>query len=99
MSKAYDRIKWKFLEEMMRTFGFGEKWIATIMKCVSSIIYLVLINGQAFYKFKPSRSVSLFKELMWLKSVNQLIIFFQMIVSFSNHWKVILKKSIGTMSE
>jgi len=34
MSKAYDRVKWGFLEEIMRKLGFGERWIGHIMQCV-----------------------------------------------------------------
>lgn len=46
-----------FLEEIMKTLGFGTRWIATIMKCVSSVTYSGLINGQARCKFKPSRDI------------------------------------------
>jgi hypothetical protein len=45
MSKAYDRVEWGFLEGMMRTMGFAEKWIRLIMQCVSSVTYSVLVNG------------------------------------------------------
>lgn len=46
ISKAYDRIECACLEEMMRTLGFGEKWIAMTMTCVSTVRLSVLINGQ-----------------------------------------------------
>ncbi|KAK3206742.1 hypothetical protein Dsin_020788 [Dipteronia sinensis] len=32
MSKAYDRVEWVFLESMMRTLSFSEKWISLIMR-------------------------------------------------------------------
>ncbi|XP_028757228.1 uncharacterized protein LOC114716394 [Neltuma alba] len=28
MNKAYDKLEWKFVEEVMRRLGFGERWIA-----------------------------------------------------------------------
>ena len=33
ISKAYGRIKWKFLQEMMAKFGFQERWIDLVMMC------------------------------------------------------------------
>lgn len=57
MSKAYDRVEWKYLEGMMRRLGFDERWITLIMSCVSSIPYEVLLNGQLGGIFKPSRGL------------------------------------------
>jgi hypothetical protein len=28
MSKAYDKVEWTFLEEIMRKIGFANMWIA-----------------------------------------------------------------------
>ncbi|CAM9001002.1 unnamed protein product [Rhodiola kirilowii] len=44
MSKAYDRIEWKFLEKMMAAIGFAEEWIKRIMLWVSTVSYRVKIN-------------------------------------------------------
>jgi hypothetical protein len=35
--KAYDRVEWIFLENMMRKLGFDERWISLMMACVSSV--------------------------------------------------------------
>ncbi|XP_042952211.1 uncharacterized protein LOC122289292 [Carya illinoinensis] len=45
MAKVYDRIEWRFVESIMRKMGFEERWIGLIMQCVSSVTYLVLVNG------------------------------------------------------
>lgn len=44
-SKAYDRIEWCFLEEVMQRKGFCDKWINLIMKCITSVSFSVLFNG------------------------------------------------------
>ncbi|CAM8889513.1 unnamed protein product [Rhodiola kirilowii] len=33
ISKAYDRVEWDFLEEMMQRLGFPENWISMVMAC------------------------------------------------------------------
>jgi hypothetical protein len=57
MSKAYDRVAWSFLEEMMRKLGFAKRWIALIKRCVTTASYFVLINGTPFGQVIPSRGL------------------------------------------
>lgn len=46
MSIAYDKIEWGFLRKMIRSMGFCEEWIALIMKCISSVVYIMVINAR-----------------------------------------------------
>jgi hypothetical protein len=57
MSKAYDRVKWDFLELLMRRIGFDEQWVELIMTYVRTISYLVLINGKPFGNLSPTRGI------------------------------------------
>lgn len=32
MSKAYNKVEWQFLEDMMRNLGFPERWVSLAMR-------------------------------------------------------------------
>ncbi|KAF3783775.1 retrotransposable element ORF2 protein [Nymphaea thermarum] len=52
LSKAYDLVNWKFLENTLLKVGFSEAWVAHVMSCVTSASALVLVNevqGEYFY--------------------------------------------------
>jgi hypothetical protein len=38
--KAYDRVSWQFLEEMLESRAFGQKWIKWVMSLVRRGVYL-----------------------------------------------------------
>lgn len=44
MSKAYDRVKWKFVEALLGALDFHGKWISWIMRCITSVTYSILID-------------------------------------------------------
>jgi hypothetical protein len=53
LSKAYDRVDWVFLEEVMHKMGFSRRWIQWIMSCVTTVRYSVKFNGALLEAFPP----------------------------------------------
>ncbi|KAG7559049.1 Reverse transcriptase zinc-binding domain [Arabidopsis thaliana x Arabidopsis arenosa] len=57
ISKAYDRIEWRFLEEVLKKKGFANQWIQWIMTCVRTVSFSVLINGIPYGRFEATRGL------------------------------------------
>ena len=57
MMKAYDRVEWHYLEAMLLKLGFDGNFVKLIMKCVSSVRFVVKVNGELLPYFTPSRGL------------------------------------------
>ncbi|KAI5348321.1 hypothetical protein L3X38_001208 [Prunus dulcis] len=57
MAKAYDRVEWVFLHEMMLKLGFSATWVAKVMDCISITTFSVLWKGNPVGHIMPQRGL------------------------------------------
>nr|GEV11082.1 hypothetical protein [Tanacetum cinerariifolium] len=74
--KAYDSVRWDFLDDIFGKFGFGDKWRMWIQSCLKSSRGSIIINGSLTEEFQ------LFK---WLKRGDSLSPFLFILVMESLH--------------
>jgi hypothetical protein len=57
LEKAYDRLEWSFIREVLLFFKFPTSLVSLILECVSSTSYTILFNGGQMEEFWPSRGI------------------------------------------
>nr|GEX07717.1 hypothetical protein [Tanacetum cinerariifolium] len=57
IQKAYDTVNWKFLEAILREFGFHEKIVDWVVKCITTASFSICVNGERFGYFKGGRGL------------------------------------------
>lgn len=57
VSKAYDRLEWRYIEGMLNKFGFDPGWIDRLMACVKSVTYSFVSNRKVFGDVRPQRGI------------------------------------------
>ncbi|GJU06692.1 RNA-directed DNA polymerase, eukaryota [Tanacetum coccineum] len=69
--KAYDFVRWDFLDDVLRKFGFGNKWCEWIQSCLKSSRGSILINGSPTEEFQFFKGL---KQGKWSdRNINTLI--------------------------
>lgn len=57
ISKTNEIVEWDFLEKVMLHLGFHVRFVATLMSCIKSVSYSVLLNGVPGSHIKPSKGL------------------------------------------
>jgi hypothetical protein len=57
MAKAYDRVEWQFLQTTLESMGFPHQLTDTILECVSTVSFSILVNGKPSHQFTPQRGL------------------------------------------
>lgn len=55
--KAYDWVKWIYLEMITEKMGFSWRWINLIAACTRTVTYLAMLNGQPHGLITPTRGL------------------------------------------
>lgn len=57
LEKAYDRVKWSFMEHILKEFSVASKFVDLDMKCISSTSMQLLWNRDKTESFRPLRGL------------------------------------------
>eukprot|EP00253_Pinus_taeda_P021248 PITA_21248 len=57
LSKAYDRLSWKYLERILKAFGFCDRWVNWVISMISTLNFSILLNGAPTTTFNASRGL------------------------------------------
>ncbi|XP_028785542.1 uncharacterized protein LOC114741444 [Neltuma alba] len=57
LEKAYDRVRWGFIQEVLEEMGMKEKCRDLLMRCIKSVGTRLLWNGEKTEAFLPSRGI------------------------------------------
>ncbi|GJV30358.1 RNA-directed DNA polymerase, eukaryota [Tanacetum coccineum] len=55
--KAYDSVRWDYLDDVLKNFGFGDRWRGWIRGCLRSSRGSVIVNGSPTNEFQFHRGL------------------------------------------
>lgn len=80
VSKAYDRVSWSYLQMLLTHMGFEIAFINWVMRFITNVSFVVLINGASSSFFHGKRGlhqVWCFSPLLFLlvvKGINVMLV-------------------------
>lgn len=57
ISKAYDKLEWRYIEGMLKKIGFEQVWTQRVMTCIKTVTYTFVNSGEVFGEVKPCRGI------------------------------------------
>ena len=57
LEKAYDKLEWSFIREMLIIINLPQGLIKLIISCVTLVSTSILLNGGNLEYFNPSRGI------------------------------------------
>lgn len=57
INKAYDRVEWAFLRQIIGKLDFKDKWIRLVIDCITTSSFSVIINGTPKGMINPQRGL------------------------------------------
>ncbi|GJX65977.1 RNA-directed DNA polymerase, eukaryota, reverse transcriptase zinc-binding domain protein [Tanacetum coccineum] len=86
--KAFDSIRWDFLDDILKKFGFGDKWCNWIQSCLRSSRGSIIINGsptEEFYFQKGLKQGDPLSPFLFILVMESLHLSFQRVVDAMRH--------------
>ncbi|GJZ53263.1 RNA-directed DNA polymerase, eukaryota [Tanacetum coccineum] len=81
--KAYDSVRWDFLDDVLKKFGFGNKWCNWIQCCLKSSRGSILVNGsptEEFQFFKGLKQGDPLSPFLFILIMESLHLSFQRVI-------------------
>nr|GEW49178.1 RNA-directed DNA polymerase, eukaryota, reverse transcriptase zinc-binding domain protein [Tanacetum cinerariifolium] len=89
--KAYDSVRWDYLDDVLKNFGFRDKWRGWIQSCLKSSRGSVIVNGSPtskfqFYKVQRVVDANMIKGISICTPIQLSHLFYANDVVFMGQW-------------
>ncbi|GKC20760.1 RNA-directed DNA polymerase, eukaryota [Tanacetum coccineum] len=95
--KAYDSVRWDFLDDVLKKFGFGDKWCNWIQSCLRSSRGSIIVNGsptEEFQFYKGLKQGDPLSPFLFILIMESLHISFQRVVDAGMFKGITLSSSL-----
>ncbi|GKB29112.1 putative RNA-directed DNA polymerase, eukaryota, reverse transcriptase zinc-binding domain protein, partial [Tanacetum coccineum] len=95
--KAFDSVRWDFLDDVLKNLGFGSRWRDWIQSCLNSSKGSILVNGSPtseFQYFKSLKQGDPLSPFLFILVMECLHLSFQKVVNAGLYKGVVLDNSL-----